>query len=46
MVLPTPGSENYDPIIAGKAAFLNMPFFYRHAGSVVRSLQLFWLGIG
>lgn len=26
--LTTVGSENYDPIIAGKAAFLNIPFFY------------------
>lgn len=26
--LTTVGSENYDPIIAGKSAFLNVPFFY------------------
>jgi len=26
--LTTVGSENYDPIIAGKSAFLNIPFFY------------------
>jgi hypothetical protein len=23
----TPGSENYDPVLAGKSGFLNMPFF-------------------
>lgn len=23
----TPGSENYDPVLAGKAGFLNVPFF-------------------
>src|ERR1700754_4491001 len=24
----TPGSENYDPILAGKSGFLNVPFFF------------------
>ena len=35
------GSENYDPIIAGKASFLNIPFFLVRVGGFLALYSLF-----
>ncbi|MDR6942571.1 quinol:cytochrome C oxidoreductase [Mucilaginibacter pocheonensis] len=40
----TPGSENYDPILAGKSGFLNMPFFLIRIVAFLGSYTIFgWL---
>lgn len=40
----TPGSENYDAIIAGKSAYLNMPFFFIRLASYLTAYSLLgWL---
>lgn len=40
----TPGSENYDPILAGKSGFLNVPFFFIRLIAFLGSYSIFgWL---